>query len=171
MNEMRLPPFPRLPAPVQTARFFKDPFTLTKKCRRELGDRHARLRAGWWQQARREADASPISLAHLSAEVWAAVKDERPVLAFNGLNPWPLRLWDLTEPDQLPGDAGGGGVGYGIGGAIGVALAHRERGRLCVSLQPDGDLLYTPIMEYGFYEVFRRMPAPPKPAPPAAAKP
>lgn len=38
MNEMRLPPFPRLPAPLQTARFFKDPFTLTKACRRQLGD-------------------------------------------------------------------------------------------------------------------------------------
>jgi hypothetical protein len=40
-----------------------------------------------------------------------------------------------------------------------------KRLRLFVS----GDLLYTPIMEYGYYEVFRRVPAKPKPAPSAAA--
>jgi cytochrome P450 len=38
MNAMKLPPFPSLPAPLQTARFFKDPFSLTKECRRKLGD-------------------------------------------------------------------------------------------------------------------------------------
>lgn len=38
MTAMQLPPFPSFPAPIQTARFFKDPFTLIKECRRKLGD-------------------------------------------------------------------------------------------------------------------------------------
>ncbi len=110
--------------------------------RQELAARHARLRAGWQAQAQREADSRPISLAYMAAEVWAAIKDQRPVLAYHSFNPWPLRLWDLLEPSQFVGGSGGAGVGYGIGGAIGVALANRDNDRLCVSLQPDGDLLY-----------------------------
>jgi len=38
----------------------------------------------------------------------------------------------------------GGGVGYGIGHSLGAALAHKGTGRLCIDIQPDGDLLYTP---------------------------
>jgi thiamine pyrophosphate-dependent acetolactate synthase large subunit-like protein len=110
--------------------------------RKELAARHAQLRERWREQARREAANKPISLAFMAAEVWAAIQDQRPVLAYHSFNPWPLRLWELTEPSQYVGGSGGAGVGYGIGGAIGVALAHRDNDRLCVSLQPDGDLLY-----------------------------
>jgi thiamine pyrophosphate-dependent acetolactate synthase large subunit-like protein len=110
--------------------------------RKELAARHAQLRERWQEQARREAANKPISLAFMAAEVWAAIQDQRPVLAYHSFNPWPLRLWELTEPSQYVGGSGGAGVGYGIGGAIGVALAHRDNDQLCVSLQPDGDLLY-----------------------------
>ena len=37
----------------------------------------------------------------------------------------------------------GGGLGHGIGASIGAALAEPLSGRICVDLQPDGDLLYT----------------------------
>jgi thiamine pyrophosphate-dependent acetolactate synthase large subunit-like protein len=110
--------------------------------RQELAAWHARSREGWQEQARREANSRPISLAFMAAEVWAAVKDQQPVLAYQSFNPWPLQLWELTEPSQFVGGSGGGGTGYGIGGAIGVTLANRDNDRLCVSLQPDGDLLY-----------------------------
>jgi thiamine pyrophosphate-dependent acetolactate synthase large subunit-like protein len=40
--------------------------------------------------------------------------------------------------------AGGGGTGTGMGVALGVALAFRGTDKVCVSIQNDGDLLYTP---------------------------
>src|SRR5262249_8600742 len=57
---------------------------------------------------------------------------------------WARSLWDWTRPDQYLGYSGGAGLGYCAGASIGVALAHLGTGRLCVDLQPDGDLLYTP---------------------------
>jgi thiamine pyrophosphate-dependent acetolactate synthase large subunit-like protein len=112
------------------------------KRRAELEARHATLRAGWRAQAEREADGRPVSLAHLSRVVGEAIAPYEPVLAYNGFNPWPDRLWDLRTADQSPGGSGGAGLGYGIAGAAGVALAHKDSNRLCLSLQPDGDLLY-----------------------------
>jgi thiamine pyrophosphate-dependent acetolactate synthase large subunit-like protein len=35
-------------------------------------------------------------------------------------------------------------VGYGIGASLGAALAYRGSGKLCIDIQGDGDLLYTP---------------------------
>ena len=56
---------------------------------------------------------------------------------------WERRLWDFERPDQHLGWHGGGGLGYGLGASIGAALA-LDRDTLCLNLQPDGDLLYTP---------------------------
>jgi acetolactate synthase I/II/III large subunit len=74
--------------------------------------------------------------------VWKHIQREDWVLAYHSFNPWPSRLWPITEPYQYSSGSGGGGVGYGIGGSIGVALANRGTGRICVDLQADGDLLY-----------------------------
>ncbi len=114
-------------------------------------DRYERLRAQH-EALRREAQtrakqtlgAVPIAPARLAAEVWEAVRHEDWVLANATLDGWTRALWDWTRPDQYLGFSGGGGLGYGMGASIGVALAHRGSGRLCVDLQPDGDLLYTP---------------------------
>ena len=54
---------------------------------------------------------------------------------------WARRLWDW-RPERSYGGSGGAGLGYGLGASIGVALAHRDSGRLCIDLQSDGDLLY-----------------------------
>lgn len=35
-------------------------------------------------------------------------------------------------------------VGYGVAHSIGATLAHKGTGRLCIDIQHDGDLLYTP---------------------------
>ena len=40
------------------------------------------------------------------------------------------------------GGSGGAGLGYGLPAALGVTLAHRGSGKVCVNLQSDGDLLY-----------------------------
>ncbi|MCL4552339.1 MAG: thiamine pyrophosphate-dependent enzyme [Candidatus Marsarchaeota archaeon] len=52
------------------------------------------------------------------------------------------RLWEFTKPYQYSGTSGGSGLGYGIGASLGVALAHRNSGKLCVDLQNDGDFLF-----------------------------
>jgi acetolactate synthase I/II/III large subunit len=63
-------------------------------------------------------------------------------LAHGSLSGWERRLWDITEGSRCI--AGGGGTGTGMGVALGVALAFRGTGKVCVSIQNDGDLLYTP---------------------------
>jgi acetolactate synthase I/II/III large subunit len=45
-----------------------------------------------------------------------------------------------TSRTAIPGQALGTGTQIGI--SLGVALAHRGRGRLVVDIQPDGDLLF-----------------------------
>ena len=42
------------------------------------------------------------------------------------------------------GPPGGGGLGYGAPAAAGAALANRKHGRLTVTIQADGDLMYSP---------------------------
>ncbi len=105
---------------------------------------HRRLREGWREEAERTRNARPISMAHLANTLWGVVRDEPWVLVNRTLRGWTRRLWDWTDPSQYVGALMGGGVGYGIGHALGATLALQGTGALCVALQPDGDLLYTP---------------------------
>jgi benzoylformate decarboxylase/acetolactate synthase-1/2/3 large subunit len=66
------------------------------------------------------------------------------VLAHGQFGGWARRMLRFQRPDQFLGRSSGEGLGYGPGAAIGAALALRGSGRLVVSLQGDGDLLYTP---------------------------
>jgi thiamine pyrophosphate-dependent acetolactate synthase large subunit-like protein len=93
------------------------------------------LRERWWAQ-------QPTSTARLAAEIWEAIKGEDWVLVHGSLSGWERRLWEMTEGTRCI--AGGGGTGTGMGVALGVALAFRGTGKVCVSIQNDGDLLYTP---------------------------
>jgi acetolactate synthase-1/2/3 large subunit len=93
------------------------------------------LRERWWEQ-------TPISTARLAAEIWETIKGVDWVLAHGSLSGWERRLWEITEGSRCI--AGGGGTGTGMGVALGVALAFRGTGKVCVSIQNDGDLLYTP---------------------------
>src|SRR6266567_927650 len=100
------------------------------------------------EQARKEAaygwDASPISTARMSAELWAQIKNEDWSLVSNGASGWPQRLWNFDKYYQHIGGSGGAGVGYGAPASVGGALANRKYGRLSVSIQNDGDLMYAP---------------------------
>ena len=91
-------------------------------------------------------DASPISTARLSAELWAAIKDHDWALVSRDvrLSNWPHRMWNFDKPYHFIGDSGGAGQGYGLGAAVGAALAHREHKRLVVNIQGDGDMMYGP---------------------------
>jgi acetolactate synthase-1/2/3 large subunit len=113
--------------------------------RKLAGDRQKSL-----ERARTEAtygwDASPISTARLSAELWAQIKDAdwSLVSPVDFVSRWPLRLWAFDKPYQFLGGSGGAGVGYGAPASVGAALANRKHGRLSVSIQADGDLMYAP---------------------------
>jgi acetolactate synthase-1/2/3 large subunit len=101
---------------------------------------HDAQRAKWREEAREGWDSSPISLPRLAMEVWEEIKHEDWVLTTNAFEDWALKLWDFDRPYRWPGKALG--TGTQIGMAIGVALAHRGKGRLVVDCQTDGDLMF-----------------------------
>lgn len=112
--------------------------------RRERLERaHRRLQDGWLAAAERARDDRPISLPRLALDLWDVVRDLDWVLVNRTLRGWTRRLWAWTTATPYLGTHLGGGVGYGLGHAIGAALA-LGGSRLCIDLQPDGDLLYTP---------------------------
>ena len=112
----------------------------------KLGEaaRHARERA--LEEAAWGWDASPITTARLSAELWNQIKDEDWSLVSDVvfMSYWPTRLWDFTKPYHYIGGQGAYGIGYGAPAAAGAALANRKHGRLSVNIQCDGDLNYAP---------------------------
>lgn len=91
-------------------------------------------------------DASPISTARMSAELWAQMKNEDWSLVSDTIwiSYWPLRLWDFKEHYHYIGGAGGEGVGYMAPAALGAAVANKKHGRLSVCIQSDGDLMMAP---------------------------
>jgi len=127
---------------------------LTDDRKRTFEDRGKKLAAQHQealQRARDEAaygwDASPITTARLCAEIWGAIRTEDWTLACEvspWVNRWPLRLWNFDKFHQYIGSSGGFGVGYGAPASLGAALANKKHGRLTVTIQNDGDLMYAP---------------------------
>jgi thiamine pyrophosphate-dependent acetolactate synthase large subunit-like protein len=99
------------------------------------------------EKARNDAaygwDASPISTARLSAELWAQIKNEDWSLLSDTfwIRDWPLRLWNFDKHYQYIGGSGSEGVGYMAPATVGAALANKKHGRLSVAIQTDGDLM------------------------------
>jgi acetolactate synthase-1/2/3 large subunit len=92
-------------------------------------------------------DASPISTGRLCAEVFEAIRNEDWSLASttgNFVSGWPQRLWDMSKHYHNTGAAGGSGIGYCAPAAAGAAVANKKHGRITVSINPDGDLMYSP---------------------------
>jgi thiamine pyrophosphate-dependent acetolactate synthase large subunit-like protein len=121
-----------------------------KRVFKERGDSFAIARQKQLEQARADAlygwDASPISTARVSVELWEQIQKEDWSLVsrdrhFGG---WPRRLWAMEKHYHYNGGQGGGGVGYNAPAAVGAALANRKHGRLTVNIQDDGDLMYAP---------------------------
>ncbi|HEY1240997.1 MAG TPA: thiamine pyrophosphate-dependent enzyme [Bryobacteraceae bacterium] len=88
-------------------------------------------------------DASPISTARLSAELWAQIQKEDWSLLSDTfwIREWPLRLWNFDKHYQYIGGSGAEGVGYMAPATVGAALANKKHGRLSVAIQTDGDLM------------------------------
>ncbi len=97
-------------------------------------------RERWAKEAREHWDASPIALPRLASEVWETIKSEDWVLSAGTLDEWARMLWDFDKPYRHPGKSLGTATQFGI--SLGVALAHRDKRRLVVDLQPDGDLMF-----------------------------
>jgi thiamine pyrophosphate-dependent acetolactate synthase large subunit-like protein len=106
---------------------------LTRRKSESIASVLARAEQGWASQ--------PISTLRMSGELWEAAR-ELPFTRVNG-RAMNRAQWTLTEPvHYLGGSGGGGGVGFSAGGAMGSAVALRDR--ICISVMGDGDLLYTP---------------------------
>jgi acetolactate synthase-1/2/3 large subunit len=128
---------------------------ITNNRKQALQDRGKKLAAAHEQAlelARSDAsyawDASPVSTGRLCAEIWAQIKDEdwSLVSLLRHFSWWPLRLWPFDKHYQYIGIQGGGGVGYNAPASVGAALANKKHGRLSVSIQDDGDLLFGPTV-------------------------
>jgi len=95
-------------------------------------------RKGW--------NGSPVSTARLYADLWPLIMDEDWCLAsptvFSSRH--HVQLWDHNKPYSYLGMHGAGGIGYCIGASAGAGLAARERGRIVINIQCDGDLNYAP---------------------------
>ena len=119
---------------------------ITSDRRRALDERGRVLAAGKEraiERARQDAaygwNSSPISTSRVSAELWDLIKDKDWASA-GAESP----LWDATKHHQRLGGGRAAGVGYHAPAALGAALAHKKHGRLLVSRQNDGDLMYVP---------------------------
>ena len=113
--------------------------------KRAFQDRGAKLATASQRAAERARvdasygwDASPISIPRLSAEVWAAVKNEDWAGGIGGVE------WNYEKYYQRTRLSSAAGVGFGAPSAVGAALAQRKNGRLYVHQQNDGDLMYAP---------------------------
>jgi acetolactate synthase I/II/III large subunit len=110
----------------------------------QLHSQHAALRQQWQQVAQAAAPQRPMAVPTAVAAIWDVLRHEDWVLVNNAVGAWTRRLWDWQRPGCHLGSSGGAGLGYGMGAALGGALAYRGSGKLCVNLQADGDLLFTP---------------------------
>ncbi|MGB6503646.1 MAG: thiamine pyrophosphate-binding protein [Xanthobacteraceae bacterium] len=101
---------------------------------------HDTLFKGWSEAAKKDWDDVPITLPRLASEMWDVIKNEDWVLTACNLQEWVYKLWDFDKPYRHPGQALGTGTQIGV--SLGVALAHRDKGRLVIDIQPDGDLMF-----------------------------
>jgi acetolactate synthase-1/2/3 large subunit len=103
-------------------------------------DRHKATWARWQTEAKENWDSTPMSVPRLAHEVWEVIKNEDWVLTANTLKNQVRKMWDFDKAYRHPGVELGTSTQIGI--SLGVALAHRDKGRVVVDLQPDGDLMF-----------------------------
>ena len=98
-------------------------------------------------QARRNGwNGSPIATARVYSELWPLIMNEDWCLSsptgFSGGHNGAL--WDHNKPYSYLGGQGAAGMGYGLGASVGAALAAKQRGRIVINIQCDGDFNYAP---------------------------
>jgi thiamine pyrophosphate-dependent acetolactate synthase large subunit-like protein len=90
------------------------------------------------------ASARGLHRGHVGRVLADALAGTDWVLANGQFRGWARRSLRFQRTDQYLGRSGGEGLGHGPGAAIGAALALRGSGRVVLSIEGDGDLLYTP---------------------------
>src|SRR5262249_44288855 len=116
----------------------------------QRSDRFRGMHADMKQRIRGEAvyawNASPVSTARVTMELWSLIKgsDEWSVVAASQARGTGMGLWKRTEHYQYLGGPGGYGEGSSAPASVGAALANKARGLLSIAFQADGDLLYGP---------------------------
>ena len=112
--------------------------------RKALAAQHEEVHARWQDDLKKRWDEKPISPPRLAWEIWEALKKEDWILVAGAFRGWPSRLWTWDKPGLFLGGYGGGGLGYGPAASVGASLPYRGTGKICVNLQRDGEMLYTP---------------------------
>jgi thiamine pyrophosphate-dependent acetolactate synthase large subunit-like protein len=107
---------------------------------------YAAARARTRQEAMLGWDASPISIARMTAELWPHIKDLDWSMtnSSSGAQGWPLRYFTMDKYHRFLGRSGAAGQGYGPGASVGAANGNKSLGRFSFSYQGDGDLMYVP---------------------------
>jgi thiamine pyrophosphate-dependent acetolactate synthase large subunit-like protein len=116
-----------------------------KQVIQDRGQKVVSARAQQEQRQKQQAAAlwnlTPISPTRIAYELYEQVKNKDWSFVSGGLG---NGIFPVTKSyHRIPG-GGGGGVGYGGPGSVGAALANRKYGRLSISFQNDGDLMYSP---------------------------
>jgi acetolactate synthase-1/2/3 large subunit len=111
----------------------------SRKAKLEARERNKTAMALGW-------DASPISTARLTMELWAQIKDLdwSMIGSDRQMSSWASRIWPMEKHYHHIGHSGGFGLGYNLSAAVGAALGNKPHGRFSVNLQPDGDFMYSP---------------------------
>jgi acetolactate synthase-1/2/3 large subunit len=141
-----------LPAIIEAAR--KAMTRAERRAVEERSGKHAKANHEAYVAALREAldvkrkgwNSSPVSTARIYAELWPLIENEDWCLAspsnFSGGH--HRELWVHDRPYSYLGGQGAGGMGYGAGACGGAGLAARDRGRIVINVQTDGDMNYAP---------------------------
>ena len=91
-----------------------------------------------WQAAPRAA--GPLSVQDLGHVMYDTLGGEAVTLIRTPIS-WQSHFWPFSDALSHLGFDGGGGIGSGLGMAIGAALALRDQARLPVAVLGDGDYL------------------------------
>jgi thiamine pyrophosphate-dependent acetolactate synthase large subunit-like protein len=129
-------------APVDVAPVDVAPVDVAER-RARIGAETARARRNWRETAAKATGDGVVPLDRLLFELARALEGTDFVLGGGTNGRHEHKFLALDRPRQYAGWAAGGGLGYGVGGALGVALA-QPPGTVTVDVQADGDLLYLP---------------------------
>jgi len=116
--------------------------------KREIRLQREALKSQWFNDSSYE-ETSPINIPRAVRGIWNALQNHEFALTNCGglsVRAWVKRLFEFDNDGRsfVGINSGGAGLGYGLGASLGACLELGEKVDLCVNIQNDGDLLYTP---------------------------
>ncbi len=121
----------------------KKPGPEIEKRRAQWAKLHEERESAMAQQTRSKWDEKPIATNRLFSELAEVLKNEDWVLVNGSSGSKENFFLGANKFNQILGKNKGGGLGYGLPASLGASLAYKGSGKICVDLQPDGDLLFT----------------------------